>query len=259
MRDLWWAVRAWLIWPWFVLRTAYASTAAMVLGHDPRVERVIRSWARTFLRLGPVELTVVGHERIDTSRPHVYVANHLSLFDIPAHFLAAPQPARFLAKKELFKIPILAQGMRRIGIVEVDRRASRESHSTINHGVDAALDRGHSLLIYPEGTRSRDGQLHAFKKGAFRFAIQHATPLVPMTTYGTYEAQRPDSKVARHTQAVVVVHEAVPVEGLTLEDVDDLRDRVHAIIDDAYRRLGAGESPASVARGPAAGSSSALA
>jgi 1-acyl-sn-glycerol-3-phosphate acyltransferase len=197
---------------------------------SPLIESTIRLWSRLFLGTAPVHLQIEGRNRIDPSRQYVFAANHLSNYDIPVMLLTAPVPIRFLAKKELFKIPLLAQAMRRIGIIETDRQASSAAHAQINQGVAAAKDRGHSIIVFPEGTRSDDGILAEFKKGAFRIAIANDLPVVPVTIHGTWEAWPPGSKLVYPARATATVHEPIPTSELTLLDINDLRNRVHQAV-----------------------------
>lgn len=138
--------------------TYIASVMVTVLGrlrpHSPTIDRVARWWSRSWLAAARVELTVNNGDLVDPSRSYVVVANHRSALDIMACFLALPIPIRFLAKKELFRIPIFGTAMRSIGIVEVDRRAPTALHDQINQAAWKLIEADRSLIIYPEGTRS---------------------------------------------------------------------------------------------------------
>ena len=209
---------------------AVVLAASFVRRDSPLVDRLIRFWSRLFLTTGPVTLEMSGQDNIDPSQQYVFVANHLSNFDIPVMFLSIPVPIRYLAKKEIYKIPVVAQAMNSIGIIKTDRQAGPASHALINEGVAKAKSRGHSLIIFPEGTRSRDGKLGTFKKGAFRIAIANELPVVPVSIRGTWEVWMPDAKVFYPGHAVVVVHEPIPTEDMDLTQIDALRDRCHGII-----------------------------
>jgi 1-acyl-sn-glycerol-3-phosphate acyltransferase len=219
-----------------VLVTIVSAISAMVLArrdpNHPAIERVIDRWSRAWLRAAGVELDVRGLENVERSRSYVVVANHLSLLDIMACFLAVPVPIRFLAKKELFRIPILAPAMRAVGIVEVDRQARVPIHDQINAQAKQLVANGRSVIIYPEGTRSRDGRLGAFKKGAFTIAARVGLPILPVTIHGTWEAWRPGSWLVRGGPVTVVIDQPVETENVTR--TDELRDEVRGIIE---RRL----------------------
>ncbi|NND03264.1 MAG: 1-acyl-sn-glycerol-3-phosphate acyltransferase [Acidimicrobiia bacterium] len=223
--------------PVFVVGTLVASAIVFALAATNRGEaadRAVRSWSRFFLSLAAAELTTDGAEQIDRSGQYVFIANHLSNLDIPVMFLATEMPIRYLAKAELFKIPILKQAMDALGIVRVDRIAGAAIHYEVNEGVAAARDHGDSLIIFPEGTRSLSGEMAGFKKGAFRIAITNELDIIPVTIVGTWEAWRPHSKVVRGGPVHAFIHEPISVQGLTLADMDELRDRVHTVIRKEY-------------------------
>src|SRR4030065_544341 len=101
------------------------------------------------------------------------------VLDAPYHLGTMPVGVRFLAKKELYKIPLFGSTLRAVGMVETDRQAGAAAHEDINRQVARVITMGRSLLIYPEGTRSRDAELHDFKKGPFRIAIENGMPVLP--------------------------------------------------------------------------------
>lgn len=204
--------------------------ASFIDRNSPRIDTIIRFWSKLFLTIAPLSMEVEGRELIDPGRQYVFVANHLSNFDIPVMFRAIPVPIRYLAKKEIYRIPIVAQAMNRIGIIKTDRQAGGASHVLINQGVTAAKARGHSLIIFPEGTRSKDGKFGTFKKGAFRIAIANDLPVVPVTIQGTWEVWPPDTKMFFPGHATVIIHEPIETKDMDLKQIDELRDRCHAVI-----------------------------
>ena len=205
-------------------------------------------WSRFFLGLAGAQLTVEGGDAVDHDSQYVFIANHLSNLDIPLMFLATGMPIRYLAKAELFKIPVLNQAMHALGIVKVDRVGGSAIHSEVNSGVERAKAHGDSLIIFPEGTRSVSGELATFKKGAFRIAISNELDVVPVTIAGTWEAWRPHSRVVMGGPVRAYVHDPISVAGLTLSDIDELRAKVHTTIAKEYpaqrERLGQSYTPA---------------
>jgi 1-acyl-sn-glycerol-3-phosphate acyltransferase len=199
-------------------------------------EVLIRIWSTVFLAVPPVQWTVEGTDRIEPNTQYFFLANHLSNFDIPLLFRAIPTPIRYLAKKELYKIPVFAQALKVGGIVKIDRGAGVTSYTAINEGVARAKENGYSLIVFPEGTRSRDGELHPFKKGAFRMAIATGLPVVPVTVNGTWEVWPPGSKLFYKGNARVVIHEPIETSHLTVQnDIDALREQVHEVIEQQFR------------------------
>ena len=211
---------------------AVASIAVMVVINDssPLIEKIIRAWSRAWLAASGTKLEVEGAENIDPNRSYVVVANHLSTLDIMACLLAVPLPIRFLAKKELFRVPVLAQGMRMVGIIEVDRQARGAVHSEVNRQSRELIDKGRSLIIYAEGTRPRNGVMKPFKKGAFTMAISSGLPVLPLSIHGSYEARPPGRPLVRGGLIKVVLDKPVETEGMTTSDTGDLRNQVREVI-----------------------------
>ncbi len=204
---------------------------------SPHVDTVARSWGRVFCAACGVRATFEGIEHVDAAQSYVFVSNHISNLDAPFHLAFVPVGIRFLAKKELYKIPIFGRAMRSIGMVETDRQARAAAHRKINEQVARVVEMGRSLIVYPEGTRSRDGELHEFKKGAFRIAIDNGMPVLPVAIAGLYEIWPPESKIIRRGRAKMVFHEPIPTAGLGSDDIDALRSRVHEIVGATHERI----------------------
>ena len=234
-------LRTWFAIPTFFLFTvgisATISVYSLIRPHHPSIERLVHLWSRAFLSIAPIRFDGTQSDHLDPDRQYVFVANHLSNFDIPVLFLAIPHRIRYLAKAELFRIPFVAGAMRRIGIIKINRGAGPSSHGAINEGVAAAAAQGYSLIVFSEGTRSRDGELHEFKKGAFRIAIATGMDVVPVAVHGTWETWRPDARVFFPGTAEVVIGDPIPVADLTLADIDSLRDQTRQIIADAVATM----------------------
>lgn len=225
-----------------VLSTIVAVPLVMAISAvsetSPWIDRVIRTWSRVWIVVSGSKLTIEGQHNIEYDRSYVVVANHLSTLDIMACFLAVPLPIRYLAKKELFRVPILAQGMRSVGIVEVDRSARSAIHAEVNRKSKELVAKGRSLIIYAEGTRPRNGELHPFKKGAFTMAIASQLPILPVTIHGTYDAWRPDTLWVRGGPLIAVVEKPIDTVGMTAQDSGALAEQVHEIIARRLSELG---------------------
>ena len=219
-----------------LIATLVAAPTVVVIAaindSSPWIDRIIRAWSQAWLTASGTKLNVVGGENVDVEKSYVVVCNHLSTLDIMACFLAVPLPIRYLAKKELFRIPLLAQGMRAVGIIEVDRSARSAVHAEVNRRAKELVEKGRSLIIYPEGTRPRDGVLDPFKKGAFTMAIASSLPVLPVTIHGSYQAWRPGTLWVRGGEITVIVDEPIPTTGLTQSDSGDLTRQVYRIIAD---------------------------
>ncbi|HSO48980.1 MAG TPA: lysophospholipid acyltransferase family protein, partial [Acidimicrobiia bacterium] len=221
-----------------IVAVAVIAVIAVFDKTSPKIERVIRGWSRVWLTTSGTRLEVDGQENIDPNRSYVVVANHLSALDIMACVLAVPLPIRFLAKKELFRIPVLAQGMRTVGIIEVDREARGAIHAEVNRQSKELIALGRSLIIYAEGTRPRNGVMKPFKKGAFTMAIATQLPVLPLSLHGSYEAWPPGRHLIRGGLIRVVLDKAIETEGLSHSDTGDLRDQVRDVISGRVSEMG---------------------
>jgi 1-acyl-sn-glycerol-3-phosphate acyltransferase len=240
LRKILLSVKSAIAVPLFILYTIIISgmfIIVMTLRLRRAGEFVIQLWSRAFLLVPPMSYTVSGVENVKPDTQYFFLSNHLSNFDVPLLFRVIPTPIRYLAKKELYKIPVFAQALHVAGIIKIDRGAGAKSYTAINEGVAKAKENGYSLIVFAEGTRSRDGDLHPFKKGAFRMAIATGLPVVPVTVNGTWDVWPPGSKLFYKGHANVVIHESIETAGLTNTDISMLRDRVYETIATDFRKL----------------------
>ncbi len=179
-----------------VLSTTLHSVLAVISGlmnpYSDFSNNNIRRWARSILWAAGIRVEVQGKELLHSGQSYIFMSNHQSAFDILACVVSIPGTVRFIAKKELFRIPFLAQGMRAAGMIAIDRGNSAKARETINKAVDIVRS-GVSVIIYPEGTRSRDGNIHRFKKGGFVLAILGHIPIAPMVIYGSFNIMQKKS------------------------------------------------------------------
>lgn len=242
MRWLVISLRSLLAWAVGVVVTVVCAgiviAIALVKDTSPWIERVIRFWSRVWIVVSGTDLKIEGQENVDPDQSYVVVSNHLSTLDIMACFLAVRLPIRYLAKKELFRVPILAQGMRAVGIIEVDRTARSAVHAQVNQQAAELIAKGRSLIIYAEGTRPRNGVMKPFKKGAFTMAIASQLPVLPVSIHGTYEAMPPGTPWVRGGKVQVIVDPAISTEGMNHSDTGELRDRVYELISKRVTDMG---------------------
>jgi 1-acyl-sn-glycerol-3-phosphate acyltransferase len=240
LRKILLSVQSAIAVPLFILYTIIISgmfIIVMTLRLRRAGEFVIQLWSRAFLLVPPMSYTVSGVENVKPDTQYFFLSNHLSNFDVPLLFRVIPTPIRYLAKKELYKIPVFAQALHVAGIIKIDRGAGAKSYAAINEGVAKAKENGYSLIVFAEGTRSHDGDLHPFKKGAFRMAIATGLPVVPVTVNGTWDVWPPGSKLFYKGHANVVIHESIETADLTNADISMLRDRVYKTIATGFRKL----------------------
>ena len=191
----------------------------------------IGKWAmRLSTRVLDLRLDVSGLDQIDRRRPYLFMPNHVSFLDGPLAFMLIPQPVRVILKKEVFRLPVVGPGMRFIGFVPVDRKGAKGGKVAIERAARLMKGKGFSFLIFPEGTRSREGRLQRFRRGGFFLAIESGTPIVPISIKGTYEMMPKGSFFIRKGHVRVTFHPAVPAEGYQAENLSGLIDRVRLII-----------------------------
>lgn len=223
-----------------LLATALASLAVTIVGltrpRSPWVDKIAVMWAKACLWPSGVTLDIRGAENANPEDSYVVVSNHQSTFDIMAHFIALPVPIRFLAKKELFSAPLLGWALKAMSMVPVDRSV-RNSYRSVEEGALRVAELGKSIIVYPEGTRTRDGKLLHFKRGAFAIAIHTGLPILPTTVFGADEAWLPNRKRIDGGPITVSIGTPITTEGLTDNDVSSLRDRAKASIQQALDEL----------------------
>jgi 1-acyl-sn-glycerol-3-phosphate acyltransferase len=209
---------------------------------EHRIERIIQRWSGHFLEIPPIEMTVEGAERVDPDRRYVVVANHTSNFDIPVLFRAVPTPIRFLAKKELYKIPLVGPGMEAAGIVKVDRGGAISTRQAINDAAKETYRRGYSLMVFAEGTRSRTGEMATFHKGAARLAIDNGADLLPVVISGTFDINPPGSWFVFPGSVTVRILDPIETADLTFRDITPLTNEMHDLMLATYEGMRAGGS-----------------
>lgn len=188
------------------------------------------NWSRVLLWPHSVKTKLIGisPEELAQLKGVVFVANHQSLLDIPVLFKYLPSNSSFIAKKELFYIPIFGWAAYLCGTIFIDR--SKGSQNKSLDSVVGHLQSGRSIIMFPEGTRSPDGRLKNFKRGAFVFAIQAGAPIVPVTLVGTDELLPKHSLKIIPGEIEVIVGKPVFTEGMNLEDRHRLSDDIHDLM-----------------------------
>ncbi len=185
--------------------------------------------ARMALWLAGVKVEVAGREKIPAGQPVVFMSNHQSNADPPALAAILP-PILILAKKEVFRIPVLGRGMRMRGFVPVDRKSRERAFAAVDEAAES-LKKGQSFLVFPEGTRSKDGRLQAFKKGVFVMAIKAGVPIMPISISGGSKIMR-KGELAMHPGTLkIMFHDPVMTAGHTTAERATLSAQVrHAIL-----------------------------
>ncbi|MBK7862943.1 MAG: 1-acyl-sn-glycerol-3-phosphate acyltransferase [Archangiaceae bacterium] len=197
--------------------------------YDERAaDPVLYAWADWTLKVSGVRTVARGVEKLPASN-FVLCVNHQSHFDSLVLFRHIRRHMRFVAKRELTQIPVFGQAMRIAGNVIVDRSGGEGDKKLLAEAVDAVRNRV-SIVFYAEGTRSDDGVLRPFKKGASVLAIDSQVPLVPAALAGTYEILPKGTLAVRARPAALVIGDPIDTTGMTHADRDALTQRAHAAV-----------------------------
>jgi 1-acyl-sn-glycerol-3-phosphate acyltransferase len=214
--------------PPFTLLISFASLAYLMVfrGSPTNVQFFPRCWAKAILGLAGISVRVEGRERLDPKATYIFAGNHQSQFDIPVLQGFLGFDFRWLAKKELFQVPVWGTAMRRAGYIPVDRGQGRAAFKSLDEAA-GRIAGGTSVVIFPEGTRSPDGQLKPFKAGAMVLAIKAGVPVVPVGISGTYEIL-PKGRLLARKSGQVTIRIGTPIEtgGYTVKQKQELAERL---------------------------------
>ena len=172
---------------------------------------IVRGWAHVVLALAGVKVDVEGAENLPSAGAHVYVSTHQSMLDVPALFSVLPARTRFLAKRELFRVPLFGQAIRMLGFVPIDREDTRSAVRSLDALAGLVAER--PVLVFPEGTRSPDGALLPFKRGAFALAHQLQLPVVPLACLGGHRCMPAHQRIVRPGRMVVRIGRVIAPGG----------------------------------------------
>jgi len=238
IRHLGSRLRSYFVWtPLVWLYTAVLGCVSLVVSlFDPTGERqqnIARLWSRMILWTVGAKVQVEGLDKIDISKPQVYVVNHLSAFDIPVLYSYLPFQFRILAKKELFRYPFMGWHLRRSGQIPVVLENPKASVRSLNLAV-AAIRKGNSLVIFPEGGRTPNGQLQPFMGGAFYAAVKAQVDVIPIVLIGTYEMLKMNSFHIKPGSVQMVVGAPISTAGMSTRDIAKITEQARAAISDVY-------------------------
>jgi 1-acyl-sn-glycerol-3-phosphate acyltransferase len=221
------------------LSTIFWGSTAVIISFFTRtgnpVHKVARIWARGILFVSRIKVTVNGLANIDPTQSYVYMSNHQSNFDIPVLLAYLPVQFRWLAKAELFKIPIFGRAMRGAGYVKIDRFNQEAAFESLNEAA-RKMKNGVSIMIFPEGTRSRDGNIRSFKKGGFVMALDAAVPIVPVVLKGTWTIMDKSSLRINTGEVSLNIETPIATTDYTRENKDDLIKSVRAVISEGFEK-----------------------
>ena len=202
----------------------------MILGAREPLLR-IGKWAMGISRavLG-LRVDVSGLAHADPPGASVFMANHVSFLDGPLLFWLIPRPPLVILKKGVFRIPVVGLGMKYVGFVPVDRKGQSGGRASVEMAARTMKERGWSFLIFPEGTRSRDGRFQALRRGGFFLAQTAGAPIIPVSIRGTFEIMPKGRPYPKKGSIRVMFHPPVPVAGRAPETMAELMEEVRSRI-----------------------------
>ncbi|WZL73132.1 lysophospholipid acyltransferase family protein [Clostridiaceae bacterium 35-E11] len=185
-------------------------------------------WGRRIIKNTGTKVSIYGSDHIPEG-PVLFVSNHQGNLDIPLLLGFIDKPKSFIAKIELSKIPVFGKWMERINCIFIDRSDPRQSLRAINQGVEI-LKNGHSMVIFPEGTRSKGPKMADFKKGSLRLATKAKVPIVPISIQGSYKIMEANGGFIKPAEVSITISEPIYTDQLTKEEENGLSDSVYEII-----------------------------
>jgi len=190
---------------------------------------VSSNWARFLLLTAGVKVAVKGLENIPSQETVLFISNHQGNFDIPVLFSCLKRPVGFLAKVELARVPVLHSWMPKLGCVYIDRGDPRQAVGAVQQCIEV-LKNGQSMVIFPEGTRSRGPVMGEFKKGSMRLAEKAGVPIVPVTINGTYKVMEANRNRIRPADVSVTVSPPIYFTRLSKKEQDNINNIIHETI-----------------------------
>lgn len=224
---------------WVVLNviaaTALLGTFTLLVAPVDRHKRIVgiwaKLWARWILLSAGMKVEVRGREHMTDLDQVLYMGNHTSALDIPLALAYLPGPVVFMAKKELFRVPFFGWALRAMGSIPVDRSNSKRARESVDRAVNELAHRRMSLLLYPEGTRTADGELLPFKRGGFILAIRSGLPIVPVVLHGSFAALRPKTFDLKKGKIILTIGEPIKTVDRSVDDRQQLLEDTFARMD----------------------------
>ena len=226
----WWRTVFYLIPAVSLYTIVLGATSLASTLFDPSgdfAHRCARAWAWLILKTTGVSVRVVGADRVDFSRSCVFASNHQSIYDIPIVFTSLPSQLRIVAKQSLGRIPFMGWHLHRAGHLLVDRQ---NPGAGVVKKMAKLVGEHHSLIVFPEGTRSVDGAVGRFKGGSFVFALDSGMPIVPVSIAGSRYVMKKGQLMVCPGHVTLTIHEPIDTAGIGREGVRELADRVREVV-----------------------------
>lgn len=232
-------IRTLLLFFWTVLVTGFFAVVVILISFISRngdtIHKVARIWAKCILVASGVKVTVKGLPNIDPAGSYIYMSNHLSNFDIPILMSYLPVQFRWLAKAELFRIPLFGYAMKRASYISIDRSDRKSAIQSLNKAAKI-IRNGVSVVIFPEGTRSQNNNIQPFKKGGFFLAIDSGVHIVPIIIHGTWSIMPKKQFLVKPGNVVLEITSPIESSDYTRETRDDLMEKIRNVIMESFEK-----------------------
>jgi 1-acyl-sn-glycerol-3-phosphate acyltransferase len=230
-------IRTPLIAIWVVLVTIFFSSLAIIVSFTTKSSdmpnKVAAIWARFILAASCIKVKVIGLSNIDPSMSYIYMSNHQGNVDIPILQAYLPVQFRWLAKAELFKIPVFGYAMGKAGHISIDRSNRKSAFKSLNNAA-RIIRNGVSVLIFPEGTRSSDGNIRYFKNGGFILAVDSGVPIVPVIIHGLWPLMLKNRVFVRPGDIVLEIKKPIESADYDRKTKDDLLKKVRYVVCESF-------------------------
>ena len=197
-------------------------------------------WGRLLCRVANINVRVEGRENLDPAKTYIFVGNHASMIDIFSFQGYIAHDFRWIAKEELFSIPLFGAAMRAVDFIPINRSHGRQAIKSLNNAAQRIAE-GSSVILFPEGTRSVNGRLQPFKTGAIMLAIKAGVEVVPVGFNGTYQALPKDKRLSRGGKVVLRIGEPLSTKDFKAKDKQKLagilQQQVAGLLDDCHGQL----------------------
>ncbi|WP_099192582.1 lysophospholipid acyltransferase family protein [Tepidibacter mesophilus] len=229
----------WFIYFWYSLialtpdmkKVKKLNEQGDIVQKDKIVYEKASNWAKNLVDLSGTRVSVIGEDNIPEDEAVLFVSNHQGNFDIPILLGFIKKPKAFVAKEELRKFPLLSTWMEYMNCIFLNRSNSRESIKAVKQGINN-LKQGYSMVIFPEGTRSRDGELGEFKPGALKLATKSKASIVPITINGSKNIMTKGSFIIKPAEVEVIISKPIEIEEGMDKDTKSLTENIKNIIND---------------------------
>jgi 1-acyl-sn-glycerol-3-phosphate acyltransferase len=217
-----------------VISTLIFGLTALIIGlfnpYSKKVDYMAYIWAKTILYASGTKIELYGLENIDREKTYIIMANHQSQFDILALYRIIPLTARFMTKKELFKVPIFGWIIKAAGMIKIDRSNREKAIQSISTALDTMKKEQVSIIVFPEGTRSLTNIVNEFKKGGFIIAIKGGIPIIPISISGSLNISKKHSLKISAGSIKMIIDKPIETKDYKYDQREKLIQDVRAII-----------------------------